>query len=147
MRIRSTRRRNYLPRHSSGTFTGFHSFRGEASIKTWLFSIARNVFYEYLRKNKRVVPTEDETLALMYVQSGMVQPDAGDLASLSELVNELLDRRDERSRKVFHMRLEGYSFREIDEKIGISENSARVLEYRTRAYLQKELRKEGYGND
>lgn len=128
-------------------FTGFHSFRGEASIKTWLFSIARNVLYEYLRKNKRVVPTEDETLALMYVQSGMVQPDAGDLVSLSELVNELLGRRDERSRKVFHMRLEGYSFREIGEKIGISENSARVLEYRTRAYLQKELRKEGYGND
>ena len=65
---------------------------------------------------------------------------------LTELVNRLLSQKDERSRRAFSLRLEGYSFREIGEMLGISENSARVLEYRTRIYLQKELRKEGYGN-
>ena len=29
-----------------------HKFKGESSIKTWLFSIARNKWYEYLRKEK-----------------------------------------------------------------------------------------------
>ncbi len=127
-------------------FIGMYAFRGESSVKTWLFSIARHVFYQYLKKNKRAIPTEDETLALLCTQSGMIQPDAGDSAALFELVNQLLRQKDERSRKVFRLRLEGYSFREIGEMTGISENSARVLEYRTRLYLQKELRKEGYGN-
>ncbi|MBQ9903053.1 MAG: RNA polymerase sigma factor [Clostridia bacterium] len=128
-------------------FTGLCSFRGESSVRTWLFSISRNVFREYLRRNPRAIPTEDETLALMCVQSGMIQPDESASFELSELVGQLLAKKDERSRRVFRLRLEGYSFREIGGMVGISENSARVLEYRTRSYLQKELRKEGYGHD
>lgn len=128
-------------------FVGLDAFREESSVKTWLFSIARHTFYQYLKKNKRAVPTEDETLALLYVQSGRVQPDAGDSVELTELVNRLLSQKDERSRRVFRLRLEGYNFREIGQIVGISENSARVLEYRTKVFLQKELRKEGYGND
>ena len=128
-------------------FVGLDAFREDSSVKTWLFSIARHTFYQYLKKNKRAVPTEDETLALLYVQSGRVQPDAGDSVELTELVNRLLSQKDERSRRVFRLRLEGYTFREIGQIVGISENSARVLEYRTKVFLQKELRKEGYGND
>ncbi len=127
-------------------FIGLYAFRGESGIKTWLFSIARHVFYQHLKKNKQAIPTEDETLALLCTQSGLIQPDFGDGIALSELVNQLLGQKDERSRRAFSLRLEGYSFREIGEMLGISENSARVLEYRTRIYLQKELRKEGYGN-
>lgn len=32
------------------------SFKGESDIKVWLFQIAKNTYYSYLRKNKRVVP-------------------------------------------------------------------------------------------
>ncbi len=34
-------------------FRSYGSFRGEASEKTWAFSIARNVIYDYFRKEKR----------------------------------------------------------------------------------------------
>ena len=127
-------------------FVGLDAFRGESGEKTWLFSIARHVFYQYLKKHKSTLPTEDETLALLCTQSGLIQPDFGDSVALSQLVSQLLAQKDERSRKVFRLRLDGYSFKEIGQTVGISENSARVLEYRTRVYLQKELRKEGYGN-
>ena len=83
----------------------------------------------------------------MCVQAGMVQPDVENESELAELVSRLLAQKDERSRTVFRMRLEGYSFKEIGEKVGISENSARVVEHRVRMYLQKELRKEGYGHE
>ena len=34
------------------------SFRGEADIKTWMFSIARHRWYQHLRRKKRQIPTE-----------------------------------------------------------------------------------------
>lgn len=128
-------------------FVGFGTFRGEASVKTWLFAIARHVFYQHLSKEKKYVSVEETVLYQMCVQAGMVQPDVENESELAELVSRLLAQKDERSRTVFHMRLEGYSFKEIGEKVGISENSARVVEHRVRMYLQKELRKEGYGHE
>lgn len=127
-------------------FIGFYAFRGEASVKTWLFSIAKHVFFQYIQKKGRNVPTDDTVIYQICSQSGMIQQDIESDTVLSELVNNLLSQKDERSRAVFKMRLDGYSFREIGEKVGISESSARVLEHRVRTYLQKELRKEGYGN-
>ena len=43
------------------------------------------------------------------------------------------------------MRLDGWSFREIGDAVGISENSARVIDHRVRMFLREALRKEGYG--
>ena len=65
---------------------------------------------------------------------------------ISQRVSELLEQKDERSRNIFNLRLQGYSFREIGDRLGISENSARVVEHRVRMFLQKELRKDGYDN-
>lgn len=127
-------------------FLGFYAFRGDSSVKTWLFSIAKHVFFQYLKASGRTIPTEDTVLYQLCAQSDMIQPDMTNDMVLWELVERLLARKDERSRTVFQMRLDGYSFKEIGEKVGISESSARVLEHRVRVYLQKELRKEGYGN-
>ena len=33
------------------------AFRGDATFKTWLFSIAKNVTLKYLYKNNRTIPT------------------------------------------------------------------------------------------
>ena len=128
-------------------FVGLDAFREESSVKTWLFAIARHVFYQHLSKEKKYVSVEETVLYQMCVQAGMVQPDVENESELAELVSRLLAQKDERSRTVFRMRLEGYSFKEIGEKVGISENSARVVEHRVRMYLQKELRKEGYGHE
>ena len=37
--------------------TSIGSFRGEADIKTWLFSIARHKWYHHLRKKSRQADT------------------------------------------------------------------------------------------
>ena len=127
-------------------FIGFYAFRGDSSVKTWLFSIARHVFFQHIRRKGRTVYIEDTVIYQIQSQSELIQPDASDNTLLFELVSRLLGQKGERSRTVFRMRLDGYSFKEIGEKVGISESSARVLEHRIRIYLQKELKKEGYGN-
>ena len=44
-------------------------------------------------------------------------------------------------------RAEGYSYTEIAQKLDISENSARVIEHRTRTWLKTMLQKEGYWDE
>lgn len=122
-------------------FIGISSFRGESSVKTWLFSIARHCFLQHLQKSKKFVSIEDCVLNQICSQSD-IESDT----LLSQRVNELLEQKDERSREVFNLRLHGYSFKEIGDRLGISENSARVVEHRVRMFLQKELRKDGYDN-
>lgn len=122
-------------------FIGISSFRGESSVKTWLFAIARHCFLQYLQKSKKFVSIEDTMLHQICGQS-----DVENDTLLAQRVNELLGQKDARSREVFNLRLHGYSFREIGDRLGISENSARVVEHRVRMFLQKELRKDGYGN-
>lgn len=126
-------------------FMGFYAFRGESSVKTWLFSIARHVFFQQIKAKGRSIPTEDTLLYQLRADTNLAAYTFEDETMLLELVNQLLAQKDERSRTVFQMRLDGYSFREIGEAVGISESSARVVEHRVRIYLRNELRKEGYG--
>ena len=63
-------------------------------------------------------------------------------------VHGLLAQREERSRRVVYLRAEGYSYTpRIAQKLDISENSARVIEHRTRTWLKTMLQKEGYWDE
>ena len=62
-------------------------------------------------------------------------------------VRELLAQKDERSSRIIFLRAEGYTYAEISAQLGISENSARVIEHRTRTWLKATLQKEGYWDE
>lgn len=59
-------------------------------------------------------------------------------------VRELLKNEPERTKNIVQMRLEGYSFYEIGLKYEISENSARVIDFRAKTKIREILKKEGY---
>ena len=56
----------------------------------------------------------------------------------------IIDEEQERPRKVAHMRINGYSFYEIGKALGISENSARVVFFRTKEKIRIKLKEEGF---
>nr|WP_207753639.1 RNA polymerase sigma factor [Clostridium paridis] len=114
------------------------SFKGNSSIKTWLFSIARHLWLQSLRKDKPTVEYSD--LLELYVTDNMF--DIFDSKQISDRVCELLKTKDERIQKIISMRVDGISYYEISEKIGISENSARVIDFRTKKWLKFILKKE-----
>ena len=122
-----------------------HSFRGEAEIKTWIFSIARHKWYEYLKRKKREVQTE--ALLEFYdcgnegIESKVV------MQELAERIYGLINKEPERIKNVMLKRLEGYSFYEIGEMFGISESSARVIDFRGKAKIRQILKEEGYGDE
>ena len=115
------------------------SFRGEANIKTWLFSIARHQWFAYLRKKNRQIQTQ--SIHDLYDSS---QPAALDDHDLRIFIDQLLEQETAVVRSVFRLRLDGYSYFEIGEKLGISENSARVIYFRTRNKIKTYLQKEGF---
>ncbi|MDF2541466.1 MAG: polymerase, sigma-24 subunit, subfamily [Herbinix sp.] len=115
------------------------SFRGNSSVKTWLFGIARNTWLQYLRSHKAYLEFDDflgiyvnEDLTDNYISKETVKR-----------VKDLLELKEERVRQILWFRVDGLSYHEIASKLSISESSARVIEFRTKQWLKETLQKEG----
>ena len=133
------------------------SFRGEADIKTWMFSIARHKWLDYLRKKNRRVEIEvlselvgeqvalEENKEWLSVRKGIEEQYLE--KELLERIDALLKEEPERTQTIVKLRLEGYSFYEIGKLQGISESSARVIYFRAKEKLRQKLEKEGFGRE
>ena len=128
------------------------SFRGEADMKTWLFSVARHKWIDYLRKKNRRAETEvlsefvgEERTADRGITVASGPEDRYLEKELLERIHAILEREPERTRNIVKLRLEGYSFYEIGKLQGISESSARVIYFRAKEKLRQTLEKEGLG--
>ena len=109
-------------------------FRGDSSIKSWLCSIAKNIWISEQRK-KKAQPI-DEASALpdpgISPEESIVRQDE------SMRIHRLRHRLDEPYREVFTLRTLGQlSFRDIGELFGKSENWACVVYHRARAKLKE----------
>lgn len=111
-------------------------FRGECSLKSWLFQIARNDYLSRCRKNRHLAPWESV-------------PEREDGKSLEDRLLEResalelhrrLHRLPEPYREVFTLRLFGeLSYAEIGELFSKSESWARTTYYRAKNKLKEEL--------
>ena len=117
---------------------GIGRFRGESSVRTWLFAIARNLWLKSLRKKRETVQESD--LLERYVLTSLEE--SADRRETLERIRLLVAEKDERTQSVFHMRVSGYSYAEIAQRLSISESSARVIEHRLRTWLKQQLEKE-----
>ena len=117
-------------------------FDGSQDARAWLFTIARRRWFAWLKKKKR----SPETEALSeFLECGEPGPAArADAAELFARVRTLLAAEPPRSQKIASMRLEGYSFYEIGLACGVSESSARVIDFRVKKRIRAALEQEGY---
>ncbi len=115
------------------------SFKGESSVRTWLCGIARHLWLRQLKGKRELLEYDDRLISF-------AGEDLDDRIAAGQAVGRikaLLLEKDERARTVVQMRLELFSYSEIAERLGISENSARVIEFRTRKWLKEILVREG----
>ena len=109
------------------------TYNGKCKISVWLCQIAKHLWYNQCRKNKRIVDT-DETFDIEDPQNLEEQFIAGEE---KVLLYKKMQNLDEKTREVMYLRITGeLSFKEIGEILGKTENWARVTFYRGKSKLK-----------
>ena len=111
-----------------------NTYNGKCKISVWLCQIAKHLWYNQCRKNKRIVDT-DETFDIEDPQNLEEQFIAGEE---KVLLYKKMQNLDEKTREVMYLRITGeLSFKEIGEILGKTENWARVTFYRGKSKLKE----------
>jgi RNA polymerase sigma factor (sigma-70 family) len=110
-------------------------FKGNSSVSTWLCGIAKNLLYQYLRKQKYQVSLEEsEGIPIISAETKLFC-DWDNLQILKSLHNL-----EDPMREVMYLRLIGnLTFGQIGEIMEKSENWARVTFYRGKERIIKEV--------
>ena len=106
-------------------FASLDSFRGESSLRTWLFTIERRLMLDRRRTERRsreTVPVGDSDSVSEYgALDSLIAEEA------QERVRKSLDALSPTQREVFTLRVQqGLSYKEIAEVVGSTEGAARV---------------------
>ena len=119
-------------------YLSIHRFKGESDVFTWLASIAKHVYFKYMKKQKMSV--EDSYVGLMtcaYLENS--DPES----ELVRAVRRVVAGMPEKHRNVVLLRAyAGMSYAEIARSLKISENSAKVIYFRARKKITEELENE-----
>jgi RNA polymerase sigma-70 factor, ECF subfamily len=106
-------------------FGSLDTFRGDASLRTWLFTIERRLILDRRRGERRRAPDVE-----LQESHAMTTPDPLDAVVAGESRERLrvaVARLSPTQREVFTLRGgEGLSYREIAETVGTTEGAARV---------------------
>ena len=117
-----------------------HTFKGDCKISVWLCQIAKHLWFDYCRKNKKTINIQEN---LFNEQSTNVTEES--IISNDEKISlyKKMQNLDEKTREVIYLRITGeLSFKEIGTILNKTENWARVTFYRGKTKL-KEVNKNG----
>ncbi|MCM1468461.1 MAG: sigma-70 family RNA polymerase sigma factor [Alistipes sp.] len=111
------------------------SYDFSCKVSVWLCSIAKHIYWQYLRKYGRELPVEDVEAETVCCDS--VEKQVLDKWELMEVLEEI-KKLPPNMREVVVLRAsQQLSYREIGEILGKTENWARVTFYRAKAILAK----------
>ena len=115
------------------------SFRGECSIRVWLCQIAKNTYYDFMKRQSRYTNLDEadgpENSAEYDFLSGFDTKEA----------HRILHNMKEPYKEVFSLRVFGeLSFSDIGELFGKTDSWARVTFHRARMMIREEMENGGY---
>lgn len=110
------------------------TYKGDCKISVWLCQIAKNLWYDYCRKNKRIVNEEEipEMLSVNTTEESVIAKEE------KILLYQKMQKLDKETREVIYLRITGeLSFKEIGIILNKTENWARVTFYRGKNKLKE----------
>lgn len=111
------------------------TYKGECKMSVWLCQIAKNLWYDYCKKNKKVISVEEE---LFEAYSSDTTEEKIILNDEKISLFRKLQKLDEKTREVIYLRITGeLSFKEIGIILNKTENWARVTFYRGKNQLKE----------
>lgn len=121
-------------------FTSIHRFKGQSTIKTWLYQIGKNVYYKYLRKKQIGNAEFDEND--LNVANYSTPENIWEKEEQERLLHLAIQQLKEPYKQVVILRsFNELSFKEIGEIFVESENWARVTFHRGKHKLRGILQK------
>ena len=112
-----------------------NTYRGECKISVWLCQIAKNLWYDQCRKNKKLIDIDKEKNLdeiIISAEEEVLQNDE------KIILYKKMQNLDEKTREVMYLRITGeLSFKEIGEILNKTENWARVTFYRGKNKLKE----------
>lgn len=114
-----------------------HTYNPKYKPSTWLCTIGRNLYLNDCKRTNRTVPLTEElpctapSPETLYLQKEQAQ-----------LIIEAAQKLHPEHRRVFFLRLQGMSFRNIGLALGKSENWARITFFRAKSKILSEMEEE-----
>lgn len=113
-----------------------NTYKGECKISVWLCQIAKNLWYDQCRKNKKFVNIDEANL--LNIQDLNILEDRVILKDEKVSLFKKMQNLDEKTREVMYLRITGeLSFKEIGLILNKTENWARVTFYRGKKSLKE----------
>lgn len=113
---------------------GYEKFRGESKISTWIWRVALNTCISWQRKKKETVPL-DLSMKL-YADDG-----DSDLSQI-RMLHKRIQRLQPFDKAIVLLWLEGLSYQEIAEIMGVKESNVGVRLYRIKEQLKNQKQEE-----
>ena len=121
-----------------------HTYKGDGQFKTWMYHMARNLFSDHYRKNKKMGYKEDVEVADKYfsnennAESNRIQREEMDL--LQHAMNQLTF---EKKEVLILSKYQEMKYKDIADLLGITESAVKVRIFRAlkdlkTVYLQLE---------
>ncbi|MGM9705708.1 MAG: RNA polymerase sigma factor [Prevotella sp.] len=118
-------------------YTNIAKFRGLSAFSTWLYRIAYNVFYDYVRRNK---PSEDIDTSVAVKSSTTFQD-----VNLRMDVYDALGRLNDNERTCIVLQIiDGYQVKKISEITGMPSGTVKSHIFRGKEKLSTFLKQNGY---
>lgn len=120
-------------------FKSLKKFRGESTLKTWLFTIARNTYRSYYKKNSTRYEINNDLIDEQWADKNDDYKRLEQQVSISAILSKL----SEKDRMFILLRnQQGMSYREIGDITGDTEGAVKIGIYRARQRFKEKYNKE-----
>ena len=119
-------------------------FLGKSSFKTWLYTIARNIALDYLRKNGKIEKTPIEDVNNYIVEEVNVEKEYLIKEQKITLHRTMRKLKSEYFQVLYLVYFEGFTNEEIAKIMKKNKRQIENLIYRAKGTLKSELEKEGF---
>lgn len=111
-----------------------HKFKGESDVSTWLCAIAKNLYFDLVKKQKRFTVLSENTITDISIENSLCNKDQ------AFAIHKILHNMDDPYKEVFMLRVfSELSFIQIGQLFAKTDNWARVTYFRAKSKIQNEL--------
>jgi RNA polymerase sigma-70 factor (ECF subfamily) len=137
-------------------YRGFHRFRGDAQVSTWLYTIASRACLRMRRRRKgaperelsleEFIPASDGEFRLQIPIDGLSPEEALQNKQLREALDTAIDHLPKKYKMVLVLRdMEGLSAKEVGTIMGLNERAVKSRLHRARLFVRRQLSARGLG--